>query len=175
MDPATHNSRCLLLQFLCLALTIWRSPRLLPQGSFRTQSAIVSSPPNPPIHPSHAGRKSTDSSPFMQGIIISLVIVHDGCYGGRERERAVLKSHQLFGVCRNVTEGSSTTPQRQMVSRCLCNQPLNSKQMMDRPIEELSNYRDPSCNESLVNNGNNTTAPQETLSVLLLLRDRRDS
>lgn len=46
---------------------------------------------------------------------------------------------------------------------------------MDRPIEELSNYRDPSCNESLVSNGNNITAPQETLSVLLLLRDRRDS
>lgn len=48
---------------------------------------------------------------------------------------------------------------------------------MDRPIEQLSNYRDPSCIESLVNNGNNITAPQETLSVLLLLlllRDRRD-
>lgn len=35
---------------------------------------------------------------------------------GGEKERAVLKSHQLFGVRRNVTEGSSTTPQRQMVS-----------------------------------------------------------
>jgi hypothetical protein len=50
--------------------------------------------------------------------------------------------------------------------------------MIDRPIEELSNYRDPSCNESLVDNGNNITAPQKILSVLLLpllLRDRQTS